>query len=395
MTQKKILFVYYQNIKQNGISNSIANVSKELVNKGFEVTILFLMREHEDFFVIDQRVKKIYLDSFDTTSYKIAGKLREKSLLKGKLKNVVYYAYDLGCFFVLKNWIRHNHQNYEEIITCWYKLSTYLTFTKASSKTTAWEHINHKTGGFLFFSLLRKRYKKLKKVICLTNEALDYYQTSGISVVKIANVINEKYENEKFDFDKKENTILLASRLDPEKNVKGFLEIISDINLPAKWNIVVAGDGGEFDFLQGYARDLGIKRIKFLGAVASGQMIDLFRKSEIYCMTSLVEGLPTTLIEAMFCGNALISYDCPTGPSEIINENNGFLVPLHDKENFKEKLNLLLNHPSLLKELSHNSYQESAKWRREIIMRQWMSLLAYDDGFPKTKLPEKLTSYAE
>jgi len=54
----------------------------------------------------------------------------------------------------------------------------------------------------------------------------------------------------------------------------------------------------------------------------------------------------------------------------------------------------LRNHPSRLKELSNNSYQ-AAKWRREIIMRNWMALLADNDSFSENKLPEKLTSCAE
>ncbi|WP_379968166.1 glycosyltransferase [Epilithonimonas sp. UC225_85] len=339
------------------------------------MSILFLMREHADYFPIDKRIKKIYLDSFDTPYYRTAEKLKKKSILRGKLNNAVFYAYDLGCFFVLKDWIKNNHQQYDQIITCWYKLSTYLTFTDAASKTIAWEHINHKTGGLVFFKLLRSRYRHLNRVICLTSEAMDYYQEKEVDVSKITNIIGDQYENEKFDFDKKENLILLASRLDPEKNVKGFLEIISEINLPSEWSIAVAGDGRESGFLKTYAEDLGIKRIKFLGSVASEQMIEMFRKSKIYCMTSLVEGLPTTLIEAMFCGNTLISYDCPTGPSEIINKNNGFLIPLHDKEKFKEKLTLVLNDPALLKKISTSSYEESLKWKKGVIINQWISLL--------------------
>jgi glycosyltransferase involved in cell wall biosynthesis len=82
----------------------------------------------------------------------------------------------------------------------------------------------------------------------------------------------------------------------------------------------------------------------------------------------LLEGLPTVLIEAMFCGNVLISYDCPTGPSEIINEKNGFLIKMHDLETFTKKLNQLVNDAVALENLMISSVKESENWRKEKIL---------------------------
>lgn len=92
-------------------------------------------------------------------------------------------------------------------------------------------------------------------------------------------------------------------------------------------------------------------------------------------MTSLGEGLPTTLIEAIFCGNALVSYDCPTGPSEIVNEENGFLVPLRDKQMFKEKLDFLVKNPSDLAKLMQSAHIDANKWKKEIILEKWKFVL--------------------
>ena len=373
--KKKILFVYYQNIKQGGISKSISHLTKNLVDEGYDVTILFLVREHTDFFPIDIRVNKIYIDSFKTSHFKRAHNLNKKSFFKGKLRKFVNYSYDYGSYQVLKQWINENHHQFDEIITCWYKLSTYLTYTEAAPKTIAWEHIDHRVGGLVFLNLLRKRYSRLKGIIALTEESKIFYEKIHGNVFKISNIVGDQYENFEFNLAKKDNTILLASRLDPEKNVKEFINIIQEVDLPKDWKVMIAGTGFIADEVQAHAERLKCDNIQFLGAIASEKMLELYTKSKIFCMTSLGEGLPTTLIEAIFCGNALVSYDCPTGPSEIVNEENGFLVPLRDKQMFKEKLDFLVKNPSDLAKLMQSAHIDANKWKKEIILEKWKFVL--------------------
>ncbi|MCD9855166.1 glycosyltransferase [Epilithonimonas sp. JDS] len=376
--KKKILFVYYQNIKQGGISKAIAKITENLAYKDIEITILFLMSEHEDFFQIDSRVRKIYLDTFDTTQYRFASALYYKRYFAGLSRKLVNYSYDLGSFLMLKKWISENHQNYDQIISCWYKLSTFLTFTEAKKKVIAWEHINYKTGGLLYYQWLRKRYSKLKGIICLTDEAVKFYKTINSNTVKISNIIGDDYENAAINFSEKENNIFLACRLEPEKNIDEFLEIVSMTKMPENWTVNIAGNGAEFQKLTEKTVALGLKNVKFLGSINSDMMVDHFKKSKIFCMTSVVEGLPTTLIEAMFCGNVLISYDCPTGPAEIINNRNGYLIPLHDKYLFKEKLQYLIYNGEGLELLMRLSLNESINWGKADIIEKWKKMLSLE-----------------
>lgn len=115
--------------------------------------------------------------------------------------------------------------------------------------------------------------------------------------------------------------------------------------------------------------------IQFLGSVPPEQMLELYTKSKIFCMTSLDEGLPTTLIEAIFCGNVIISYDCPTGPSEIANKYNGFLIPLRNKQMFKEKLDYLVKNPSELALLMQSAHIDANKWRKNAVLKKWKAVL--------------------
>lgn len=373
--KKKILLIYYQNIKQNGISKSISNLTKNLIEDGYDVTILFLMTPHQDFFPIDDRVEKIYIDSFATPQFERAKKIKSTFRVKGKLNNLLHNLYDWGVFLLLQDWISKNENHYDIIIPCWYKLATYLTFTECAHKTIAWEHINYKTGGLIYYNLLRHRYKKLKGIVCLTESSLEYYKKLNPYSIKIPNIIGDQFENYVLNINEKNNNILVASRLDPEKNVKDFLDIIKDIVLPEDSTVTIAGTGIQEKELIAYARQLKIDKVKFAGSLSPDKMFQLYKESKIFCMTSLFEGLPTTLIEAMFCGNVLLSYDCPTGPAEIITENNGFLIPLKDKPAFRTILQTLIDDPFLLEGLIKKSHKEADKWKKSEIIDKWKLLL--------------------
>ena len=77
----------------------------------------------------------------------------------------------------------------------------------------------------------------------------------------------------------------------------------------------------------------------------------------------------------MFCSNVLVAYDCNYGPSDIINENNGFLIPLGDKKMFRERLEYLIMDEDIYNNLNKSSYEESQKWKKGKILEKWKEIL--------------------
>ena len=66
------------------------------------------------------------------------------------------------------------------------------------------------------------------------------------------------------------------------------------------------------------------------------------RNAKALLLTSEYEGLPTVIIEALICGTFVISYDCPSGPREIlINELSEYLVPMGNVKKFIELIHKL------------------------------------------------------
>ena len=56
-----------------------------------------------------------------------------------------------------------------------------------------------------------------------------------------------------------------------------------------------------------------------------------FAHADVFVLSSLLEGLPNVLVEAMMCGCTSVATDCPTGPREVLQDGKyRYLVPVRD-----------------------------------------------------------------
>lgn len=372
MKAKNILFIYYHNIKAGGISKVLANLSNELIKEGHQVEILFLMHPHEDFYPIDGKVSKHYVDAFSYWTFKVCRFNQKYLRFIPKIANINTYIYQLGVTILKNRWLSKNHSRFDKIVSCWYKLSCTLAFNKkVSSKTISWEHTSHQVGGFLW-NRLKRYYRNLDSIICLNRKDAEFYKSINPKTIIIGNIMDSTIENQDFiPTGEKENLITMVSRLEPEKNVLEFLQIIKKSHIPEDWRINIIGDGPQLTMLKEFADDSNLYHVSFLGQLSSAEVKDVLSRSKINCLTSLKEGFGMVLIEAMFSSNVLIAYDCPSGPAEIINEKNGFLIPLHDQQRFSDTLDYLVQNPDILESLMMSSYKESQKWKKDRILEQW------------------------
>ncbi len=128
--------------------------------------------------------------------------------------------------------------------------------------------------------------------------------------------------------------LLAAGRLHPHK---GFDLLIRAFHAVARqfpdWDLVILGEGDCRDALQSQIDEAGLAaRVSMPGRV--GNVGDWYAQSDLYVLSSRVEGLSNTLLEAMASGLAPVAFDCETGPREIVrNGIDGVLVhPPEDDE---------------------------------------------------------------
>lgn len=92
------------------------------------------------------------------------------------------------------------------------------------------------------------------------------------------------------------------------------------------WDLVILGEGDERRALEAQAREAGLASRIFMPGRA-GNVGDWYDSADLYVLTSRFEGLSNTLLESMASGLAAVSFDCDTGPREIIREDvDGVLV---------------------------------------------------------------------
>lgn len=374
---KKILLVYYKLFKPGGVAKVLTNLANSLSEEGYTVEILLMMGEQEHFYPLNSNIKVHNIDTFSHWAWKICEFNNRHLRFIPKRNNINAYIHHIGVFLMLRNWMRKNHQNYDTIISAWYKLSSFLALNKkASKKTIAWEHVTYETGGLLFKDTLRRYYKNLKGIVCINSPAIEHYKQYNKTYF-IPNIIGEPFENqEKINFKDKENFISFVGRLDREKNVIALLEIFKKANVSKDWKLQIIGDGNEKNNLEKFVEENQLQdRVIFYGTKTSEEILKLLRRSKIFGFTSLKEALPTVLVEAMFCSNAIISYNCNYGPSDIVKNNSGFLIDVNNKEDFIQKLEMLTNSDEKLEKMMENASKEAQNWKQNEILKKWQEII--------------------
>lgn len=174
-------------------------------------------------------------------------------------------------------------------------------------------------------------------------------------------------------------TILACGRVD-QWNIKGFDNLIiawsSIKNNHLDWKCQIAGSYKQESLKalqEAVGNDDAFKSVEFLGF--RKDIGHLMANSEIFCLSSRTEGMPMTLLEALNYGCACISFDCTTGPSEIIDDGiTGILVKDQDVNELAKKLDQVIEDSELRICLQKNSFLAVQKFGKDKIVQMWYNL---------------------
>lgn len=174
----------------------------------------------------------------------------------------------------------------------------------------------------------------------------------------------------------KEKWLLTVGRLIKRKGMDYLAETAALVLKRHKdWKWIVVGEGKERSFLEQTAEREHLQEQLIL----TGQIEDVnfyLERAQIYVMTSRMEGLPMCLLEAKAFRIPSVSFDIPTGPNEIIeNEKNGYLIDAFDCKGMAEKLEALIEKEALRKEFSENAWSNLSKFQMESILMHWNIVL--------------------
>lgn len=148
---------------------------------------------------------------------------------------------------------------------------------------------------------------------------------------------------------KKEYDLLFVGRLSREKNLDILLKIFKELRKDfSNLKLCIIGDGPEKDRLIKSATN----GVIFLGYVEQSKLQLYYNKSKIIILTSISEGLPTVLMEAMACGIPAVATNVG-GVCEIVVDNKtGYVANLNSYSILKNKIRYLLENENVRKKMS-------------------------------------------
>jgi glycosyltransferase involved in cell wall biosynthesis len=160
---------------------------------------------------------------------------------------------------------------------------------------------------------------------------------------------------------------------------KGFDLLLESWSIASRqlcdWSLRIVGDGKMRDQLVQQAKTLGIEN-RVIFAPFSEDPFSLYSECGVFVLSSRFEGLPFVLIEAMTCGAACISFDCPNGPREVIrNGTNGLLVPAERVDVLASAMVKLGENPLLRQRLGIAAQKVSRPFSEPRIAARWHEVL--------------------
>jgi glycosyltransferase involved in cell wall biosynthesis len=175
---------------------------------------------------------------------------------------------------------------------------------------------------------------------------------NGIDLDAVA-TLSQDSAPELADLERTEVFVICAiARLAPEKNLGLLLEAFRRVRATQPVMLIVLGDGPEKATLEAQIADWGLsQQVRLLGH--RDNVYPYLRRADLFIHTCQFEGFGYTLLEALDCGAAVVSIDCPYGPREILGDNEyGILIRPDDPSSLAEAILRLLIHPAERKALA-------------------------------------------
>ena len=221
----------------------------------------------------------------------------------------------------------------------------------------------------------RSRYYPRADFLVVQTRGIANFYSSMVSEQKLKIIPNPL--NPDFNYapeSQEKNIILNVGRLHYQKNQEMLIRAFSRTD-HSDWELHIYGHGPLRDDLIELTDQLGVSdRVKIPGAYSP--ISDKYMESSIFAFTSRFEGFPNALMEAMYFGLTCISTDCPTGPSELIqNGINGYLIPVEGEDELTDRLTELMSDADLRKEIGKKAHESMTPYKSEEVVRQWVTLL--------------------
>lgn len=218
--------------------------------------------------------------------------------------------------------------------------------------------------------LLIRQLRQLKCFVVLSHEdAAQWTELNNVNVIyNPLPFFPERHS------DNSQKQVIAVGRYVPQK---GFDRLVSAWKTVSRrhpdWTLRIYGEGMRKQ-LQQQIDSLGLSASCILEHNVPN-IVDKYCDSSIFALSSRYEGFGMVIIEAMACGVPPVSFACPCGPQDIIdNGKDGLLVENGDVEGLADKICYLIENDNVRKEMGRQARSSVERFKIEQIAQKWREL---------------------
>lgn len=160
--------------------------------------------------------------------------------------------------------------------------------------------------------------------------------------------------------------VVCAARLIRRKGIEHLIEAVAKLE-GQDVRLTLVGKGNHEAALRAHAAALGVgERVAFAGHVAHAEMAEVYRRSDVFVLPSLNEGMSNTALEAMACGLPILMTDTGGALELLEDRENGYVIRKRSPDDIAEKLRRYIERPELLGEHGRSSREkaQTMTWAR-------------------------------
>jgi glycosyltransferase involved in cell wall biosynthesis len=363
------LLIYLHSLESGGAERVAANLANHWAGCGWDVTIATVETTARDFYQLDARVRR--------AGFGLAGDSR--GLLQAATRNMARIR-------SLRQVIREFKP--DAALAMMTNANVILSLACRGLPhfcAVGSEHIfpAQVSLGPVWNTLRRMHYRGLHAVAALTPECAQWIMahTSARQAPVIPNAAGWPLPQQEPMLSpdvlcRPGRRILLGvGRLAEQKNFPLLVDVFARM-APAypDWDLVILGAGPQHAMLQAQAERLRLSHRVFLPGVV-GNAGQWYERADLYVMSSRFEGFPNTLAEALAHGLPAVSFDCDTGPRDIIRHGvDGLLVPRDDADALGLALSTVMADDALRARLAERAVDARERFSIERVAAMWESL---------------------
>lgn len=357
------LYMYIATLGAGGAERVCVTLANELTVRSHEVHIIILNKNQNVYeHILDSRV---IVHSLDVPRIRYAVIPMIKLIRREKAERILVFGNHMGIILskcrrlgLIKSKLAVRVLNNTEVVAS--KEENGSSLVRKMIKKT--QNELHKVDAVItqchaMEDMLQKQMQLGDKCHCIYNPVSKYLVEHAVPVSR------NNGEDRKIGF---------VGRLDPQKNIGDLLNAFANLcKTENNISLHLYGQGNQLENAQDIVKNLGMEDKIFFEGVHN-DMETVYGQLDMVVLSSVYEGMPNALIEAISIGIPVVAYDCPIGPSEIIeNDVNGYLVPMSDVNGLTAAMGKCLN-----KKWNVDLIRESAqKFQVEDIAREYERVL--------------------